>query len=127
MSTSLGGINVHDLLKRFPVHRGCAAESLINKLIAAGPARDPFCLNLTDEERRMLGHVLATQPESPGAEEVVSSIACLARRQLSRHLNAIHRALAQAEERGDSRAVENLLMQKCIVREAIELLEDSDA
>ena len=126
MSTAVG-INVHDLLKRFPVHRGGAAESLIDKLIAAGPGRDSFSLDLTDEEQRILGHVLATQLEEPSTEEIESSVRCLARRQLSRHLIAVRRALVEAEEGGDSRDVANLLTLKRIIREVIELLEDCDA
>jgi hypothetical protein len=116
-------INLYDLLQAFPVYRGGAAESLIDKLVAAGPGTDPWRLDLTDEERRILGHVLATEPEVPGVEEIQSAIACHARRRLSRNMETINREIAAAEERGDSEAVCDLLILKQITRSAEAVVE----
>lgn len=120
MSTS---INIFDLLKRFSLHRGGAAEGLITKLVAAGPDADPWQLRLSNEEQRLLGHVIAVEAKTPDAEEVQSAVACLARRRLSHKLELINRKLALAEEQRDAQAVEELLLLKRIAHHAAALLE----
>jgi len=117
-------INLYDLLKKFPVYRGGAAEGLIAKLVVAGPGADAWRLGLSDEEQRILGHVLTTEPESPGVEEVRSAVACLGKRRLGKKMEDINNALATAESQGDSQAIDDLLLMKRLAREATSRLEE---
>ena len=116
--------SLSDLLNEFPIFRGGAAESLIEKLVAAGPNADPWQLDLSDEEQRLLGHVLAIELKHPGVEEVQSAVACLARRRLARNVESINRLLSAAEARADTQAVDDLLLLKRVARKATASLEE---
>jgi hypothetical protein len=57
-------LNIKTLLIEFPVYRGGVAESLIEKMIDRLGA-DNWRLDLTEEERRILGYTLASDPGQP--------------------------------------------------------------
>jgi hypothetical protein len=117
---------VSEMLRKFPLHADLESASLIGKLLSAPLGTDPWGLDLTETECRMLGGVLAGNPEAPTIQEVQSSLAWLGRRRLARLAEQLSRDLRAAEVRRDDddpTAVDDLLIAKRIVRRGIRLLE----
>jgi hypothetical protein len=116
------------MLRAFPLHRDLAGASLIDKMLWA-PETDPWSLDLTEEERRLLGRTLAENPERPTIAECQSALAWLGRRRLRRHSEQLNRELRLAEARGEAQvsedptAVNDPLLAKKLVRRATRLLE----
>ena len=122
--TAKNRLDIAGLLTEFPVHRGGTTESLIEKMIEAGPGTDPWGLDLTEEERRLVGRALISEPRQPTDDELRSAVARLARRRLSRRFEAINRELVAAEEHGDPQVVDDLMLLKRVARWAADVLEE---
>jgi len=120
---------VRETLLKFPIHSDLEASSLIDKMLSAAPGTDPWSLDLTEEDRRLLGRSLAENPETPTIAEAQSAFAWLGRRRLGRLSEQLTRELSSAEARTevqageDPAAVDDLLLAKKLVRRATQLLE----
>jgi hypothetical protein len=108
-----------EMLRKSPLHKGLAASSLIDKLLAA-PGKDPWSLDLTEEESSMLGRILAENPDVPTIDEVQSSLAWLGRRRLARNSERLDRALSSA----DKEPADDLNLLKQVARKATRLLRE---
>jgi hypothetical protein len=121
---------VRETLRKFPLHKNLDSSSLIDKMLAAPPNTDPWDLDLTEAERRLLGRILAENPDQPTIEEVKSALAWLGRRHLARHAEQLNRELRAAEARTsaqvseDPHAIADLLLAKRLVRRAVRDLEE---
>ena len=72
--------NLHKTLANYPLHRGGAGESLIEKLMA-NPCTDPWRLDLTPAEAKYLA--VAMFEPAPTPEEVEEAVAMLLRNRLA--------------------------------------------
>jgi hypothetical protein len=119
---------VREMLRTFPLQADLDAASLIDKMLAA-PETDPWSLELTEEEHRLLGQTLAENPERPTIEETQSAIAWVGRRRLARHAEQLIRDLRSAEARNDAQAgkdptaIDDLLLAKKLLGRATRDLE----
>ena len=115
---------LRDLLTKYRPHRELASASLIDKLATARAGTDPWTLELTDEERTLLGRVLADNPQVPTAKEVTDAVTLLLHDRLTSQAQHITGEIAKAEERGDMHEVADLMVVKQIVRRLLERLEE---
>ena len=119
---------VREMLRKFPLHADLYAGSLIDKMLAA-PETDPWDLDLSEPERRLLGRTLAEGPEPPTIADTRSALAWLGRRRLARQSEQLNWDLRAAEARTEAQAgedptaVDDLLLAKKLVRRATQLLE----
>ena len=112
-----------EVVLKYRPHRGLAAASLIDKLAAARGV-DPWSLDLTEEEREMLGRALAEDGNPPIPVEVENAVAVLLAKRLRAHEKAITEEIACAEVSGDGEAVSDCLVLKRVVRRALDGLEE---
>jgi len=119
---------VREMLHEFPLHADLEADSLIDKMLSA-PETDPWDLDLSEPERRLLGRTLAENPERPTIEEAQSALAWLGRRRLTRQSEQLNRELRSAEARSEAQAgedptaLDDLLLAKKLLRRATRDLE----
>ena len=117
-------MTLHDVLLKYRPHSGLTAAPLIDKLSVAKPGTDPWGLDLTEEEREVLGSVLAERGDPPTQLEVERSLAALTAKHLRGHERALTQEIAHAEASGDNEAVSDLLALKRVVRRGAEGLEE---
>ena len=117
-------LTLAEALLKYQPHRGVSAASLIDKLASAPPGTDPWRLDLTPEERAMLGRTLAEDEQSPSQIEVERAVADLTAKRLRAHASVITQEITRAEASGDTAAVADFLFLKEVVRRALDRLED---
>jgi len=86
-------------LSQEPLHRGLAAESLMEALLAAGAEScDPMALELSEADRRLLAATLMhPEAEEPTLELVKGALEALHRRQLQRKQDELKARIVEAE------------------------------
>ena len=95
------------------LHRGLAAESLIEALLKAEPGADPMSLELSDADRRLLASTLLEDVPESTMELLEEALATLRHRQgLRRRQQEVKREIAQAERQSDSAALGRLIEEK---------------
>jgi hypothetical protein len=120
---------VREMLRELPLHSDLEGGSLIDKMLSAAPGTDPWSLDLTEEERHLLGRTLAENPETPTIAETQSALAWLGRRRLGRLSEQLNQELrsagarSEAQAREDPTAVNDLLLIKRLLRRATRSLE----
>jgi hypothetical protein len=95
------------------LHRGLAAESLVEALLhAAADVADVMEVPCSDSERRMLASILLKEDEELSAERLEGAVRALRRMQLRRRLEQVQRELTKPGA-GDDKALRNsLLLEK---------------
>jgi hypothetical protein len=109
-------ITLREVLLRHQPHRDCASASLIDKLAAAPPGTDTWTLDLTEAERRLLGSVLADDPQPPTAQEVNDALEVLLAGRLEAEARRSTLEIAKAELEGDTGAVDDLLWWRGLIK-----------
>jgi hypothetical protein len=118
----MNSVTLAEALLKYRPHGGLGSASLIDKL-ASAPGADPWSLDLSREERAMLGRILAEDDPCPSVAEVERAVAALTAKGLRAHARVITQEIARAEASDDSRAVADLLLLKGGVLRALEGLE----
>ncbi|MBZ5648336.1 MAG: DNA primase [Acidobacteriia bacterium] len=94
------------------LHRGLAAESLIDALLQAEPGTDLMSLPLSDSDRRVLATTLMHEDEELTMELVEEALAALRRRRLERQQQEVKRQIADAERKNDAATLNRLVQEK---------------
>jgi hypothetical protein len=117
-------MTLREALLKYRPHRGFSGASLIDKLVSAPPGTDPWRIDLTREERELLGRTLAEDDQSPSVAEVERAVAALTAKRLRGHEQTITEQISRAEASGDGEAVSHWLVLKRLVRRALDGLEE---
>ncbi len=94
------------------LHRGLAAESLIEALLGMQPGADPMSLELSDPDRKLLATTLINEEEELSIELLEEALSALRRRVLQRQQQHIRTQIAEAERRNDSASLAQLMQEK---------------
>jgi len=94
------------------LHRGLAAESLIQALLNAGPEiADVMEVSCSDSERRMLASVLLKEDEELTPERLEGAVRALRRIHLRRRLELVQRELKKPGVSDDRIHMKDLLLE----------------
>ncbi|HVP43050.1 MAG TPA: DNA primase [Terriglobales bacterium] len=94
------------------LHRGLAAESLIEALLKAEAGADPMTLELSESDRRLLAATLMQEAEELTMELVEEALVALRRRRLERQQQEVKHQIAQAERQNDATTLNRLVQEK---------------
>ncbi len=94
------------------LHRGLAAESLIEALLRAEPGADPMSLELSESDRRLLAATLMQEAGELTPELLEESLTALRRRRLERQQQEVQNQIAQAKSQNDAGALNRLVQEK---------------
>ena len=94
------------------LHRGLAAEPIIDALLQAEPGADPMQLPLSDSDRKLLATTLMHEDEELTSELLEEALAALRRRRLERQQQEVKHQIAEAERRNDSAGLQRLVQEK---------------
>ena len=94
------------------LHRGLAAEALIEALLRAEAGADPMQLPLNESDRKLLASTLMHEDEELTAELLENALAALRRRHLERQQQEVKHQIAQAERQHDAAALSRLVQEK---------------
>jgi DNA primase len=95
------------------LHRGLAAESLIEALLKAEPGADPMSLELSESDRRFLAATLMQEAQELTMELLEEALAALRFRQgLQRRQQEVKNEIAEAQRHSDADALGRLMQEK---------------
>ena len=100
------------------LHEGAACEALIEKLVAAD-GHDPMAAAASDEERRLLAEILMDEQEEMTPELLEGAALALRRRGMERRQRDLQQQIADAERKGDSARLAQLMREKVEIDRAL--------
>jgi DNA primase len=100
------------------LHEGAACEALIEKLVKAD-GHDPMAAAASDEERRLLAEILMDEQEEMTPELLEGAALALRRRGMERRQRDLQQQIAEAERKGDSTRLAQLMREKVEIDRAI--------
>jgi len=102
------------------LHEGLATEALIEVLLTSEDrTQDPLALPLSDSDRQLLAAVLMREEEELTPELLEGAIEALHHRATERRLRELQRQIAEAERKGDSRALLVFVQEKLKLERAL--------
>ncbi len=102
------------------LHEGLATEALIEALLTSEDrTQDPLALPLSDSDRQLLAAVLMREEEELTPELLEGAIEALHHRATERRLRELQRQIAEAERKGDSRALLVFVQEKLKLERAL--------
>jgi DNA primase len=105
-------------LEQEPLQHGLGTESLINALLAAEDV-DVANLPVSESDRKVLAECLMNENEELTPELMEGALSALRRRNLERRQRELRAKIADAERKGDSAALAQLLKEKVEVDRAL--------
>jgi len=101
------------------LHRGLAAEPLIDAMLQAEPGSDPMQLPLSESDRKTLATTLMHEDEELTMELLEEALAALRRRRLERQQQEVKHQIAEAERKNDSAGLQRLVQEKMRIDRAL--------
>ena len=105
-------------LEQEPLQHGLGTESLINALLASEDV-DVANLPVSESDRKVLAECLMNENEELTPELVEGALSALRRRHLERRQRELRGLIAEAERKGDSVALAQLLKEKLEIDRAL--------
>jgi DNA primase len=105
-------------LEQEPLQHGLVTESLINALLASEDV-DVANLPVSESDRKFLAECLMNENEELTPELVEGALSALRRRHLERRQRELRGLIAEAERKGDSAALAQLLKEKLEIDRAL--------
>jgi DNA primase len=100
------------------LHEGAACEGLIERLVAA-EGQDPMSAISSDEERRLLAEILMDEQEEMTPELLEGAALALRRRGLERRQREMRQQIADAERKGNTSHLAQLMREKVEIDRAL--------
>jgi DNA primase len=100
------------------LHEGAACEGLIERLVTA-EGQDPMSVAADDEERRLLAEILLDEQEEMTPDLLEGAALALRRRGLERRQREMQQQIAEAERKGDTARLTQLMREKVEIDRAL--------